>query len=97
MKYSNCPIKMNKSALKAPGTPHSFPSVLAVLHWLVQIAMYNEHLVNSTQSQAISGDSMFSYTLNTYLHYIRGDDDAMEREDDNFMEKLQQVLMSSFV
>ncbi|KVI01777.1 kinetochore protein NDC80 homolog [Cynara cardunculus var. scolymus] len=94
LKYSNCPIKMNKSALKAPGTPHSFPSVLAVLHWLVQIAMYNEHLVNSTQSQSISGDSMFSYTLNTYLHYIRGDDDAVEREDDNFMEKLQQEKSS---
>ncbi|KVH94256.1 Kinetochore protein Ndc80, partial [Cynara cardunculus var. scolymus] len=86
LKYLNCPIKMNKSALKAPGTPHSFPSVLAVLLF----AMYNEHLENSTQSQSISGDSIFTYTLNTYLHYIKGDDDAMEREDDNFMEKLQQ-------
>ncbi|KAJ9552219.1 hypothetical protein OSB04_016264 [Centaurea solstitialis] len=90
MKYSNCPIKMNKSALKAPGTPHSFPSVLAVLHWLVQIAIYNEHLVNSTRSRSISEDSVFIYTLNSYLHYIRGDDDAMERVDDHFMEKLHQ-------
>ncbi|KAI3755242.1 hypothetical protein L1987_55038 [Smallanthus sonchifolius] len=90
LKYLNCPIKMNKSALKAPGTPHSFPSVLAVLHWLVQIAMFNEHLANSTQSQSIYRDSMFSYNLNGYLHYIRGDDDAVEKVDDDFMGKLQQ-------
>ncbi|KAK1430239.1 hypothetical protein QVD17_12839 [Tagetes erecta] len=90
LKYLNCPVKMNKSALKAPGTPHSFPSVLAVLHWLVQIAMYTEHLVNSTQSHSGSGYSMFSYSLSCYLHFIRGDDDAVDREDEEFMGKLQQ-------
>ncbi|KAD4179385.1 hypothetical protein R6Q59_022944 [Mikania micrantha] len=90
LKCLNCPIKMNKSALKAPGTPHSFPSVLAVLHWLVQIGMYNEHLANSTRSQSVYSDSMFSYNLNCYLHFIRGDDDAVEREDEDFIRKLQQ-------
>ncbi|KAI3707869.1 hypothetical protein L2E82_36762 [Cichorium intybus] len=94
LKYFNCPIKINKSAFKAPGTPHSFPSVLAVLHWLVQVAMYNDHLANSTQSQPISGDDIFFYTLNTYLHYIRGDDDTVDREDENFMEKFQQSKIS---
>ncbi|XP_071729879.1 kinetochore protein NDC80 homolog [Rutidosis leptorrhynchoides] len=87
LKYSNCPIKINKSAFKAPGTPHSFPSVLAVLHWLVELAMYNQHLESSSQ---VSGDGMFNFTLTTYLHYIRGDDEAMDREDECFMEKLQQ-------
>ncbi|CAI9262585.1 unnamed protein product [Lactuca saligna] len=37
---------------------------------------------------------MFIYTLNTYLLYIRGDDDAMEREDEKFMEKLHQEKIS---
>ncbi|KAL8222722.1 hypothetical protein R6Q57_020121 [Mikania cordata] len=90
LKCLNCPIKMNKSALKAPGTPHSFPSVLAVLHWLVQIGMHNEHLANSTRSQSVYGDSMLAYNLNCYLHFIRGDDDAVEREDEDFIRKLQQ-------
>ncbi|KAL4580676.1 hypothetical protein LXL04_016877 [Taraxacum kok-saghyz] len=93
LKYLNCPIKLNKSALKAL-TPLSFPNVIAVIHWLVQTAMYNEHRANSTQSLSNSGDTMFTYNLNTYLHYIRGDDDAMDREDDNFMEKLQQERSS---
>ncbi|KAK9077107.1 hypothetical protein SSX86_005443 [Deinandra increscens subsp. villosa] len=84
LKGLNCPIKMNKSALKAPGTPHSFPSVLAVLNWLVQVAMYNDHL------DPVDGDSMFSYNLNCYLHFMRGDDNAVEREDEEFLGKLQQ-------
>ncbi|CAH1445169.1 unnamed protein product [Lactuca virosa] len=84
LKYLNCPIKISKSALKSPGTDHVFPTVLAILHWLLQIAMYNEHLVNSTQSQPISGDSLFYYTLNTYMDCLRGYDD------ENIMEKLQQ-------
>ena len=81
LKYLNCPIKISKSALKSPGTDHVFPTVLAILHWLLQIAMYNEHLVNSTQSQSISGDSLFYYTLNTYMDCLRGYDD------ENIMEK----------
>ncbi|CAI9304326.1 unnamed protein product [Lactuca saligna] len=84
LKYLNCPIKISKSALKSPGTDHVFPTVLAILHWLVQIALYNEHLVNSIQSQSISGDSLFYYTLNTYMDCLRGYDD------ENIMEKLQQ-------
>ncbi|MFS7919487.1 putative kinetochore protein Ndc80 [Helianthus anomalus] len=56
LKGLNCPIKMNKSALKAPGTPHSFPNVLAVIHWL-------------------------------------GDDDAVEKLDEDFLGKLQQVFL----
>ncbi|XP_076919844.1 kinetochore protein NDC80 homolog [Bidens hawaiensis] len=90
LKCLNCPVKINKSAFKAPGTPHSFPSVLALLHWLVQVLMYNDHIANSTQSQSVYADGMFDYNLKCYLHYIRGDDDAVEREDEDFMGKLQQ-------
>ncbi|CBI23912.3 unnamed protein product, partial [Vitis vinifera] len=32
LKHLNCPIKLNKSALKAPGTPHAWPSLLGVMH-----------------------------------------------------------------
>ncbi|CBI23882.3 unnamed protein product, partial [Vitis vinifera] len=32
LKHLNCPIKLNKSALKAPGTPHAWPPLLGVMH-----------------------------------------------------------------
>ncbi|MFS7917794.1 putative kinetochore protein Ndc80 [Helianthus anomalus] len=90
LKCLNCPIKINKSAFKAPGTPHSFPSVLAVINWLVQIAVFNDYLGNSTQSHSICGDSMFVYHKDCYLRYIQGDDDAVEKLDEDFMGKFQQ-------
>ncbi|KAG5525920.1 hypothetical protein RHGRI_032275 [Rhododendron griersonianum] len=90
LKQLNCPIKLNKSALKAPGTPHGWPSLLAVIQWLLQIAMYNDHLNESSQVQSIFDDnSMFVYAMNSYLHFIRGDDDSEEMLDREFMEKLQ--------
>ncbi|KAJ9687327.1 hypothetical protein PVL29_015993 [Vitis rotundifolia] len=85
LKHLNCPIKLNKSALKAPGTPHAWPSLLGVMHWLVQIALYNDHLVSNLQCF----DNTFVYALDSYLHYIRGDDDGMEAVDREFMGKLE--------
>nr|GEY68618.1 hypothetical protein [Tanacetum cinerariifolium] len=64
-----------------------FPCVLAVMHWLVQLAFYNEHVVNYTN--VISDDSMLSYSLTSYLHYIAGDDDAVDRDDAAFTHKIQ--------
>lgn len=52
--------------------------------------MYNDHLNDSSQVRSIFEDnSMFIYTMNSYLHFIRGDDDSMEMLDREFMEKLQ--------
>ncbi|KAF2293738.1 hypothetical protein GH714_004415 [Hevea brasiliensis] len=46
----NCPFKVIRSTLRAPNTPHNWPSFLAVIHWLVQIAMYQEHLAANSRS-----------------------------------------------
>lgn len=61
-----------------------------MIQWLLQIAMYNDHLNESSQVQSIFDDnSMFVYAMNSYLHFIRGDDDSEEMLDREFMEKLQ--------
>ncbi|WKA00178.1 hypothetical protein VitviT2T_018562 [Vitis vinifera] len=85
LKHLNFLIKLNKSALKAPGTPHAWPSLLGVMHWLVQIALYNDHLVSNLQCF----DNTFVYALDSYLHYIHGDDDGMEAVDRESMGKLE--------
>ncbi|RVW78541.1 hypothetical protein CK203_049800 [Vitis vinifera] len=85
LKHLNCPIKLNKPTLKAPGTPHAWSPLLGVMHWLVQIALYNDHLV----SNLLCFDNTFVYALVSYLHYIRGDDDGMEAVDREFMGKLE--------
>lgn len=35
-------------------------------------------------------NSMYAYALDSYLHYIRGDDDSVEALDGDFMKKLEQ-------
>ncbi|KAJ7946657.1 kinetochore protein NDC80-like [Quillaja saponaria] len=85
LKSLNYPFKLNKSILKSPGAPHQWPTFLALIHWLVQIAMYNGHLSSSFSDNNV----LYSYALESYLHYIRGDDDAVEALDLEWREKLE--------
>ncbi|KAG5229258.1 kinetochore protein [Salix suchowensis] len=87
LKSLNCPFKFNKSTLRAPNTPHNWPSYVAIIHWLVQLAMYREDLVAKTGSLA-ENNSMFMYALDSYLSYIRGNDDSVLELDNEFMGKL---------
>ncbi|KDP43624.1 hypothetical protein JCGZ_16911 [Jatropha curcas] len=88
LKSLNCPFKVNKSALRAPNTPHNWPSFLALIHWLVQIAMYAEHLAANSRS-LVETNGMHVYTLDSYLNFINGHDEAVEELDREFMEKLE--------
>ncbi|KAL3515596.1 hypothetical protein ACH5RR_022498 [Cinchona calisaya] len=89
LKTLNCPVKLNKSALRAPGTPHSWPSLLAVINWLVQINLHDDHLLSVKQVRSnFESNDMLQYTANSYLYYIRGDDEAVEALDDEYMSKL---------
>lgn len=89
LKSLNCPVKLNKSALRAPGTPHSWPNLLAVIHWLVQISMYNDHLMSVSQNRpSFEHNDMFQYTMSSYLYFIRGDDESVDALDEEYMKKL---------
>lgn len=89
LKSLNCPVKLNKSALRAPGTPHSWPNLLAVIHWLVQLNMYNDHLMSVSQNKpSFEHNDMFQYTMSSYLYFIRGDDESVEALDEEYMNKL---------
>ncbi|KAF9690194.1 hypothetical protein SADUNF_Sadunf01G0170300 [Salix dunnii] len=87
LKSLNCPFKFNKSTLRAPNTPHNWPSYVAIIHWLVQLAMYREDLAAKTGS-LVENNSMFMYALDSYLSYIRGNDDSVLELDNEFMGKL---------
>ncbi|VFQ88854.1 unnamed protein product [Cuscuta campestris] len=89
VKSLNCPVKYSKSALRAPGTPHAWPSLLAAIHWLVQLLMYNNHQSSSTQTQlTVRENRMFRYFLETYLHFIRAEDDEVEKLDNRIKQEM---------
>ncbi|KAL2254370.1 UNVERIFIED_CONTAM: Kinetochore protein NDC80 [Sesamum indicum] len=88
MKFLRCPLKLNKSALRAPGTPHSWPNLLAVIHWLVQIIKYNDFMMNSSPS--FESHKQFMYAINSYLLYIRGDDEAADALDEECIREMRE-------
>ncbi|XP_042009794.1 kinetochore protein NDC80 homolog [Salvia splendens] len=88
LKSLKCPLKLNKSALRAPGTPHSWPNLLPVIHWLVQLAQYTDSTLNS--SPELEGEKMLMHNVNSYLLYIMGDDEAMDALDSEFISELEE-------
>ncbi|KAL5787524.1 hypothetical protein ACOSP7_004473 [Xanthoceras sorbifolium] len=88
LKSLNCPYKINKSTLRSPNSPHNWPSYLALIHWMVQIASYNNHLLSNSRA-FVENNSMYMYALDSYLNYIGGDDDAVEDLDREFIGKLE--------
>ncbi|XVF68097.1 hypothetical protein PTKIN_Ptkin10aG0175900 [Pterospermum kingtungense] len=89
LKSLKCPFKFNKSTLRAPNTPHNWPTWLAIVHWLVQLAMYNENLSQNSTNSFAQNNSMTEYALESYLRFIRGEDDLVEVLDKEFVDKLE--------
>ncbi|KAK4254358.1 hypothetical protein QN277_009754 [Acacia crassicarpa] len=90
LKALNYPFKLNKSFLKSPAAPHQWPTLLALIHWLVQIASFNDHLSSLCETSSYAeANALNMYALNSYLHYIRGDDDAVDELDRQCKEKLE--------
>nr|DAD18349.1 TPA_asm: hypothetical protein HUJ06_019812 [Nelumbo nucifera] len=84
---SIAPSNSTKSALKAPGTLHSWPSLLAVIHWLIELAFYNDHIASSsttTTNSLFRDNRVLTHIVNCYSLYIRGDDDGVEDLDNEF-------------
>ncbi|KAG4948224.1 hypothetical protein AAZX31_15G046400 [Glycine max] len=84
LKRLNYPFKLNKSILRSPAAPHQWPTFLALIHWLVQIAKFHLHLSSSPKQH----NSLYQYTVNSYMHFIHNEDDAVEDLDRSIKDKL---------
>ncbi|KAK9734041.1 hypothetical protein RND81_04G110700 [Saponaria officinalis] len=91
LKYLNCPIKVNKSAFRSLGAPHSFPLLLALIHWLVQLVNFTDHLRSPDNSHRnwCKRDSIMAYSVESYVEYMKGNDVAVEDLDNEFTEKME--------
>lgn len=68
------PFSISKTALVAVGSPHTWPSLLASLTWLVDILMYDETRQQLAQEEA-EDPAFFDYLSKGYKTYMNGDDD----------------------
>ncbi|EHA8590264.1 kinetochore protein NDC80 [Cocos nucifera] len=87
LRHLGCPVKLNRSALKAPGTPHAWPPLLSVLYWLVQLARVSDHLAPPIDQTATN--DFLLYVARSYSLFIGGDDDAVADLDDEYLRKAQ--------
>ncbi|WVZ71357.1 hypothetical protein U9M48_019950 [Paspalum notatum var. saurae] len=85
LRVFRCPCKVTRSALKAPGTPHSWPPLLSVLHWLTLLAQTFD-AQSSGVPDGLSNDLML-YNSQSYYHYLSGEDDAVDALDKEFVSK----------
>ncbi|KAK4835512.1 hypothetical protein QYF36_010791 [Acer negundo] len=88
LKSINCPYKFNKSTLRSPNSPHNWPTYLALIHWMVQIASYTNHLLSNSRA-ILENNCVYKHARDSYLKYVEGDDDAVEVLDREFIGKME--------
>lgn len=79
LKYPNSISKQN---LLAPGTPHTWPTLLATLHWLVDLLNYIE---NST----VDISPLQEYLFKSYNHFNKGEDEQCLQLYEEFVAKIR--------
>eukprot|EP01018_Ginkgo_biloba_P012754 Gb_08872 [translate_table: standard] len=82
------PFQINKSALYAAGSPHSWPGLLAGLAWLVELLNYKEKIED--EAPWFSKDNTFEYIAQSYECFLKGDDVAVEALDQEIILQMEE-------
>ncbi|XP_068642369.1 kinetochore protein NDC80 homolog [Aristolochia californica] len=91
LKQLGCPLTLKPSILRTPSTPHAWPTILAVLNWMVQITRYSDHMsANPPQF-----NDLINYHREAYCYFIRGEDEAVEALDMENSQKFEQQAKSA--
>ncbi|KAL4420345.1 hypothetical protein ABPG77_006152 [Micractinium sp. CCAP 211/92] len=79
------PFQISKSNLSAVGSPHTWPSLLAALTWLVELLNYQEKAEAARQDvgdeRSRTEAEFFYYVSQVYRYFMTGDDAKCEEED----------------
>ncbi|CAK8531198.1 unnamed protein product [Lathyrus sativus] len=89
LKFLSYPHKLNKSVLKSPAAPHQWPSMLALIHWLVQSCQLNLSFSSTSDTTTLQNNNIFfQYSVDAYLNFIRGDDEAISELEEDIHSKI---------
>ncbi|KAI3425309.1 hypothetical protein D9Q98_009074 [Chlorella vulgaris] len=79
------PFQISKSNLTAVGSPHTWPSLLAALTWLVELLNYQERAEQARQDvgdeRSRTEAEFFHYVSQVYRFFMTGDDGKCEEQD----------------
>jgi kinetochore protein NDC80 len=79
------PFTISKSNLTAVGSPHTWPSILAALSWVVELIEYCEcaekfRMEDADERAAMDAD-FFEYVSESYQCFMSGDDERCDKID----------------
>jgi kinetochore protein NDC80 len=81
------PFTISRTSLSGVGTPHTWPTLLGALTWLVELITYQEQVSAvereaASQWETINADQLFfEYTSKAYSKFLAGDDANIEALD----------------
>ncbi|KAI8114340.1 hypothetical protein M9434_002466 [Picochlorum sp. BPE23] len=79
------PYTISKSNLTAVGSPHTWPSILAALSWVVELINYCEKAeelrMESADDRAKMEADFFEYVAESYHYFMSGDDEKCAQID----------------
>eukprot|EP00854_Cymbomonas_tetramitiformis_P004242 gene4242-5224_t len=79
-KRANYPFQLSKSSLQSVGSPHTWPSLVLALAWVVELLNYEEQ---SKQGFDVDGNrAFFDYVSNSYTYFLAGDDASCNKIDE---------------
>jgi kinetochore protein NDC80 len=91
-KRLNYPFQISKSALFAVGSPHSWPSVLAALTWLVELLNYEDKAEAAASAAGAGWDErqraerqFYDYVATSYRYFLAGEDHKCAAADDEML------------
>lgn len=82
------PFQISKSNLAAVGSPHTWPTILAALCWIVELLNYSSRAevarleVNAGDDRAKAEAEFFEYVSKSYRHFMAGEDDMCQAVDE---------------
>jgi kinetochore protein NDC80 len=98
MKDLGYPFSISKSSLQAVGSPHTWPSLLAMLVWLVEFFQYHEATETKDSTKQLDTENgekvFFGYCSHAYDDFLHGVDSftALDKDlSDTFELKNQAV------
>eukprot|EP01138_Halocafeteria_seosinensis_P010526 gb/GECG01010746.1/.p1 GENE.gb/GECG01010746.1/~~gb/GECG01010746.1/.p1 ORF type:complete len:630 (+),score=140.41 gb/GECG01010746.1/:1-1890(+) len=79
------PFGISKTSLTAVGSPHTWPSLLGSLSWMVELLEYDREVQQAEEERNANGDDdqafFFNYLRDSYQAFLSGDDDAYDALD----------------
>ena len=94
------PFAVSKTALVAAGSPHTWPTLLAALTWLMKRIQCMEYLIPDEENQSGNFESVeelesktdrffFSYLSASYMAFLKGDEKLREELEMGLADRLE--------